>query len=183
MEKLFSNIGEKIKSFVMAFFVIQVVLYGISGLVMLIGFAKTNGFLAFLMFIATLAVGFLVAYISSLFLYGFGELVSNSQKLVDNSYTPQQPNGAFNNSVNNSQNPFNNSYTPQQPNGTFNNSVNNYVPSNNSPIFKDTVQNQPVTSSAPVTKTEPAANEWKCPQCGLIHQNYVGTCGCGCKKP
>ena len=159
MEKLFSNIGEKIKSFVIAFFVIQVVLYGISGLAMFIGFVKTNGFLAFLMFIATLAVGFLVAYISSLFLYGFGELVSNSQNL------------------------FNNSYSHQQPNGTFNNSVNNYVPSNNSPIFKDTVQNQPVTSSAPVTKTEPAANEWKCPQCGLIHQNYVGTCGCGCKKP
>lgn len=27
------------------------------------------------------------------------------------------------------------------------------------------------------------ACEWKCPKCGKIHQNYVGTCGCGERKP
>ena len=32
------------------------------------------------------------------------------------------------------------------------------------------------------TKT-PQNNEWKCPSCGKINQNYVGTCGCGEKKP
>ena len=26
-------------------------------------------------------------------------------------------------------------------------------------------------------------NEWKCPKCGKINQNYVGTCGCGERKP
>lgn len=26
-------------------------------------------------------------------------------------------------------------------------------------------------------------NEWKCPSCGRINQNYVGTCGCGARKP
>lgn len=26
-------------------------------------------------------------------------------------------------------------------------------------------------------------NEWECPKCGKIHQNYVGTCGCGEGKP
>ena len=26
-------------------------------------------------------------------------------------------------------------------------------------------------------------NEWKCPKCGKINQNYVGTCGCGQQKP
>lgn len=30
---------------------------------------------------------------------------------------------------------------------------------------------------------EPAFNEWKCPKCGAINQNYVGTCGCGERKP
>lgn len=25
--------------------------------------------------------------------------------------------------------------------------------------------------------------EWKCPQCGRINSNYVGTCGCGQTKP
>ncbi len=29
---------------------------------------------------------------------------------------------------------------------------------------------------------EPAENEWKCPKCGSINQNYVGTCGCGEEK-
>lgn len=26
-------------------------------------------------------------------------------------------------------------------------------------------------------------NEWMCPKCGKIHQNYVGSCGCGGEKP
>lgn len=30
---------------------------------------------------------------------------------------------------------------------------------------------------------EENASEWKCPKCGDIHQNYVGTCGCGENKP
>lgn len=29
----------------------------------------------------------------------------------------------------------------------------------------------------------PSSNEWKCPNCGKIQQNYVGTCGCGQQKP
>lgn len=32
-------------------------------------------------------------------------------------------------------------------------------------------------------KKEPSENEWKCPKCGKINQNYVGTCGCGEVKP
>lgn len=32
-------------------------------------------------------------------------------------------------------------------------------------------------------KKEPTRNEWKCPNCGKINQNYVGSCGCGTKKP
>ena len=30
-------------------------------------------------------------------------------------------------------------------------------------------------------KTDPKA--LKCPKCGKINQNYVGTCGCGTRKP
>ena len=29
----------------------------------------------------------------------------------------------------------------------------------------------------------PTENEWKCPKCGKINQNYVGACGCGERKP
>ena len=27
------------------------------------------------------------------------------------------------------------------------------------------------------------SGEWKCPKCGRVNQNYVGTCGCGEIKP
>ena len=29
----------------------------------------------------------------------------------------------------------------------------------------------------------PSHNEWKCPNCGKINQNYVGSGGCGTPKP
>ncbi|MBQ7999921.1 MAG: hypothetical protein IJ298_01725 [Ruminococcus sp.] len=29
----------------------------------------------------------------------------------------------------------------------------------------------------------PAQGEWKCTKCGRINQDYVGTCGCGQRKP
>ena len=35
----------------------------------------------------------------------------------------------------------------------------------------------------PEPEKEPGENEWKCPGCGKINQNYVGTCGCGERKP
>ena len=43
---------------------------------------------------------------------------------------------------------------------------------------------KPKKKEAPseVEKT-PGENEWKCPNCGKINQNYVGTCGCGERKP
>lgn len=43
-------------------------------------------------------------------------------------------------------------------------------------------QSQPI-SSQPKPKQTPGTNEWQCPKCGKIHQNYVGTCGCGEQKP
>lgn len=43
-------------------------------------------------------------------------------------------------------------------------------------IFKDERQ----TEKMPVM---PVTKEWKCPKCGKINQNYVGTCGCGESKP
>ena len=34
-----------------------------------------------------------------------------------------------------------------------------------------------------IPEREPEEYEWKCPNCGKINQNYVGTCGCGAAKP
>lgn len=42
------------------------------------------------------------------------------------------------------------------------------------PIFQDHRQAKPAA---------PGTNEWACPQCGKVNQNYVGTCGCGEEKP
>lgn len=30
---------------------------------------------------------------------------------------------------------------------------------------------------------KPSGDEWKCPRCGKINANYVGSCGCGQTKP
>lgn len=38
-------------------------------------------------------------------------------------------------------------------------------------------------NAVPPENREAGANEWKCPNCGKINQNYVGSCGCGQTKP
>lgn len=41
------------------------------------------------------------------------------------------------------------------------------------------------TESAPIHAATPAlsASEWVCPKCGKHNSSYVGTCGCGERKP
>ncbi len=52
--------------------------------------------------------------------------------------------------------------------------------SNTAPIFKNISES---AAQSPVKKiTQPASDEWKCPSCGRINKNYVGTCGCGQRK-
>lgn len=44
---------------------------------------------------------------------------------------------------------------------------------------------EPQSEEAPVQIPVPAlkADEWYCPDCNLVHKTYVGTCGCGRKRP
>lgn len=50
---------------------------------------------------------------------------------------------------------------------------------NTTPIFKNI--NEPAQN--PIKKVaQPESDEWKCPSCGRINKNYVGTCGCGQRK-
>ena len=44
--------------------------------------------------------------------------------------------------------------------------------------YKSKNKNQPQNINTPA-----GSNEWTCPKCGRINQNYVGTCGCGEVKP
>lgn len=65
---------------------------------------------------------------------------------------------------------------------------------NNSDINKDTMSDKyfqsamnnihtAVNNIQSKLKNEPSENEWKCPECGKINQNYVSTCSCGYVKP
>lgn len=49
----------------------------------------------------------------------------------------------------------------------------------NKPLFKN-ISN--ALSSALIAQKLAESDEWKCPNCGKINKNYVGTCGCGQHK-
>ena len=41
----------------------------------------------------------------------------------------------------------------------------------------------PPNQTTPNTRASFYNGTWTCPKCGKVHQNYVGTCGCGEQKP
>lgn len=50
----------------------------------------------------------------------------------------------------------------------------------NAPLFKNISQS---AAQTPIKKVaQPESDEWKCPVCGRINKNYVGTCACGIQK-
>lgn len=49
-----------------------------------------------------------------------------------------------------------------------------------SKLFRDMEEKQEEARKPAGT---PAQGEWKCPACGKVNQDYVGTCGCGQLKP
>ncbi len=65
--------------------------------------------------------------------------------------------------------------------GTESPSSNQNEPNNKS--FSKLSSITPLASSNNQSTKQAAPNEWKCPACGVINQNYVGTCGCGQTKP
>ena len=72
---MFENTGRKIKDFAYILFVIGVIASLITG----IFFIRFSSFVVFGIIIG----GIISSYISSLFIYGFGKLVENSDKLVE----------------------------------------------------------------------------------------------------
>ena len=63
-------------------------------------------------------------------------------------------------------------HAPQEISGAPQALISNAAEGSGSPEGKSPVEDRPLT-----------ANEWKCPKCGRINQNYVGTCGCGEERP
>jgi len=80
---MFDNIGGKIKSLAQVMCWIGIIGSVISGFVMI----GTNEDLAFLGFVV-MVVGSLVSWVSSFTLYGFGQLIENTDQLVLNAEKP-----------------------------------------------------------------------------------------------
>lgn len=94
MDSLFENIGEKIKTLAKVIFSIGIAVFALTGFIVFVGLVGAIGFVVFLMGVGIIAVGIISSYISSMFLYGFGELISNSKKFVENGCSPQAGNAA-----------------------------------------------------------------------------------------
>ncbi len=77
---MFDNIGKKIKTYTEVITCIGIFTSIISGLVI---WVKSGTFEAFFLGLAVAATGSLFYWIASFFLYGFGQLVENSDILVD----------------------------------------------------------------------------------------------------
>lgn len=86
---MFNNIGRKIKGVAKVFFGIDVALSVILGIVVMIicmSAARYNGEMAaigFLLFIIITGLGILFAWLGTIILYGYGELISKTSELTE----------------------------------------------------------------------------------------------------
>lgn len=78
---MFNNIGSKIKKLTMILFIISAIIYLILSITLAV--AIFDGVAAFFMFILFFAIGFLLSWIGSFFMYAYGELVDNSSKILE----------------------------------------------------------------------------------------------------
>lgn len=82
---MFKNVGKKIKKLAKVVFIVGIIVFTIVNLFVSIIIGKIiyapAGFVVLLIFGIAIA-GVILTYISSLFIYGFGELIDNSQKLA-----------------------------------------------------------------------------------------------------
>lgn len=74
---MFDNIGGKIKTLTKVLMWISISVFFIYGIVLIFDNEVLKGFLV-------MVVGFLGSWLSSFFLYGFGQLIENSDNLVKN---------------------------------------------------------------------------------------------------
>ena len=86
---MFNNIGGKIKGLAKFMCWLGIILSVIIGIVLIIGATNRNGYYRYtdtttiIYGIIVIVMGSLLSWIGSFVLYGFGELVDNSSKLVE----------------------------------------------------------------------------------------------------
>ena len=49
-------------------------------------------------------------------------------------------------------------------------------------VSEEPIAQDPVQSTNPMFNREPYFDEWRCPDCGTINNDYVSTCSCGCSQ-
>lgn len=107
---MFNNVGRKIKTLAVTFFVIGVIFIGIGFIGALASAAELGGVIGLSMMILSLvvfAIGFFFMWMGAIYIYAYGELIENTQKIADNTnnivlmleeqFYPQQNNFQNNN--------------------------------------------------------------------------------------
>ncbi len=80
---MYHRVGQKIMGIAAALTTVGIIISFLLGLVFMFVFAfAEKPALGFVLFIATIALGTLLSWLSSVLLYGFGRLVDNSDRLV-----------------------------------------------------------------------------------------------------
>jgi hypothetical protein len=168
---MFENSGGKIKSFASILFAIMAVGGLIGGIVAAIA---ARSFWLFL----GVAIGSIVsAYVTSLFLYGFGDLIESSQNTA---YTNKMIMDRLNHPDQDMRQTA--TYIPAAPpaatNGYTAPVAASYVSNNGS---AQSAASQPVSAFGTKTAMKLPDGKWRC-SCGRINESYVSSCACGMNK-
>ena len=170
---MYNNIGKKIKTLAEI-----ICILGIGGC-FITGIVVASTAKNFLLFLLIGIVGSIGCWIGGFFTYGFGELIDTNQAIARH-IGAVEPEKSTTDSIysQDSLSPYSNTSNETSPYRIAPSApVNAAASANAAPIAAP-------TQSAPVRPQRAAgANEWQCPSCGRVNQNYVGTCGCGTVKP
>ncbi len=166
---MFRNVGKSIKTIAIVFCIVDMISSIITGIVLM---AEDDDYIALGLLIIFL--GTFLAWVGALFIYGFGQLVQNSD-IIANKIDPHTY--IRNNPQEISQVPiyYTNNHTYQNTNVAHT----QYTPTS---TYTPSAQQSPSNSTPPKPQEVPIGG-WKCPSCGAAHAHYVGTCGCGQVKP
>ena len=80
---MFENVGQRIKNYAKALFIGQLILYIVGGII-LIAIGVDGDTALILVGIALLLVGWAIAWLNSVFIYGFGELIVKATEIERN---------------------------------------------------------------------------------------------------
>lgn len=80
---MFENVGQKIKGYAKALFIAQLIMYIIGGIVMIVLGIDEEEYWIFIGLVL-LALGWAIAWLNSVFIYGFGELIVKATEIERN---------------------------------------------------------------------------------------------------